>query len=44
MRTKILAVVLCFAIIQVSLAVAKEDGGSLAGLKAGKKLTMYIDA
>jgi hypothetical protein len=52
MRTKILALVLCFAIIQVSLAVAKDDGGykvmydggSLPGLKAGKKLTMYIDA
>jgi hypothetical protein len=52
MRTKILALVLCFAIMQVSLAVAKDDGGykvmydggSLAGLKAGKKLTMYIDA
>ena len=52
MRTKILALLLCFAIIQVSLAVAKDDGGykvmydggSLPGLKAGKKLTMYIDA
>ena len=52
MRTKILALVLCFAIIQVSLAVAKDDGGykvmydggSLPGLKAGKKLTLYIDA
>ncbi len=52
MRTKILALVLCFAILQVSLAVAKDDGGykvmydggSLPGLKAGKKLTMYIDA
>jgi hypothetical protein len=52
MRTKILALMLCFAIIQVSLAVAKDDGGykvmydggSLPGLKAGKKLTMYIDA
>jgi hypothetical protein len=52
MRTKILALVLCIAIIQVSLAAAKDDGGykvmydggSLPGLKAGKKLTMYIDA
>jgi hypothetical protein len=52
MRTKILALFLCFAMIQVSLAVAKDDGGykvmydggSLPGLKAGKKLTMYIDA
>ena len=43
---------LCFAIIHVSLAVAKDDGGynvmydggSLPGLKAGKKLKMYIDA
>ena len=52
MRVKILALVLCFATIQVSLAIAKDDGGykvmydggSLPGLKAGKKLTMYIDA
>jgi hypothetical protein len=52
MRAKILALVLCFAIIQATLAVAKDDGGykvmydggSLPGLKAGKKLTMYIDA
>jgi hypothetical protein len=52
MRTKILALFLCFAIIQVSLSVAKDDGGykvmydggSLPGLKARKKLTMYIDA
>ena len=52
MRTKILALFLCVAMIQVSLAVAKDDGGykvmydggSLPGLKAGKKLTMYIDA
>ena len=52
MRAKLLALLLCFAIIQVSLAVAKDDGGykvmydggSLPGLKAGKKLTMYIDA
>jgi hypothetical protein len=52
MRTKILALFLCFTMIQVSLAVAKDDGGykvmydggSLPGLKAGKKLTMYIDA
>jgi len=27
MRTKILTLMLCFAIIQVSLAVAKDDGG-----------------
>ena len=52
MRAKLLALLLCFAIIQVSLAVAKDDGGykvmydggSLPGLKTGKKLTMYIDA
>jgi hypothetical protein len=52
MRTKILALLLCFAIIQVSLAVAKDDGGynvmydggSLPGLKAGKKLKMYIES
>jgi hypothetical protein len=52
MRAKLLALLLCFAIIQVSLAVAKDDGGyavmydggSLPGLKAGKKLKMYIDA
>src|SRR6266436_5389538 len=52
MRTKILALLLCFAIVQVSLAVAKDDGGynvmydggSLPGLKAGKKLKMYIEA
>src|SRR5260370_11898613 len=52
MRTKILALVLCFAIIQVSLAIAKDDGGydvmydggSLPGLKAGKKLRLYIEA
>jgi hypothetical protein len=52
MRTKILALLLCFAIVQVSSAVAKDDGGynvmydggSLPGLKAGKKLRMYIDA
>jgi hypothetical protein len=51
MRTKILALLLCFAIIQVSTAVAKDDGGynvmydggSLPGLKAGKKLRMYIE-
>jgi hypothetical protein len=51
MRTKVLALLLCFAIIQVSLAVAKDDGGydvmydggSLPGLKAGKKLRMYIE-
>ena len=52
MPTKILALFLCFAMIQVSSAVAKDDGGykvmydggSLPGLKAGKKLTMHIDA
>ena len=27
MRAKLLALVLCFAIIHVSLAVAKDDGG-----------------
>jgi hypothetical protein len=52
MRTKILALLLCFAVVQVSLVVAKDDGGynvmydggSLPGLKAGKKLRMYIEA
>ena len=52
MRTKILALLLCFAIVQVSLAVAKDDGGydvkydggSLSGVKAGTKLRVYIDA
>jgi hypothetical protein len=52
MHTKILALSLCFAIIHVSSVVAKDDGGynvmydggSLPGLKAGKKLKMYIDA
>jgi hypothetical protein len=52
MRTKILALLLCFAIIQVSLAVAKDDGGynvmydggSLPGLKSGKKLRLYIES
>src|SRR6266436_7503444 len=49
---KILALFVCFAIMQVSLAVAKDDGGhtvmydggSLPGLKAGKKLKMYIES
>jgi hypothetical protein len=52
MLTKVLALLLCFAIIQVPSGVAKDDGGynvmydggSLPGLKAGKKLKMYIDA
>ena len=56
MRTKILALLLCFAVSQLTqLSVAVEakddggynvmyDGGSLPGLKAGKKLKMYIDA
>jgi hypothetical protein len=52
MRAKLLALLLCFAIIQVSPVVAKDDGGytvmydggSLPGLKAGRKLKMYIDA
>jgi hypothetical protein len=52
MLSKILALLLCFAIVQVPSAVAKDDGGynvmydggSLPGLKAGKKLKMYIDA
>jgi len=52
MRTKILALLLCLAIVQVSLAVAKDDGGydvkydggSLSGVKAGTKLRVYIDA
>ena len=52
MRTKILALLLCFAIVQVSLAVAKDDGGynvvydggSIPGLKAGAKLRVYIES
>lgn len=56
MRTKILALVLCFGVVQITqlstLVEAKDDGGyhimydggSLPGLKAGKKLNMYIDA
>jgi hypothetical protein len=52
MRAKILALVLCFAIVQIPLADAKDDGGynvtydggSLSGLKAGAKLRMYIEA
>src|SRR6266567_454510 len=52
MRTKILALLLCFAIVQVSLAVAKDDGGynvmydggSLPDLKAGRHLKLYIEA
>jgi hypothetical protein len=52
MRTKILALLLCLTIIQVSLVLAKDDGGydvmydggSLPGLKAGKKLRMYIES
>src|SRR6266853_4139425 len=52
MRTKILALLLCFAIIQVSSAIAKDDcgynvmydGGSLPGLKAGKHLKLYIES
>ena len=56
MRTKIaravVALLLCFAIVQVPLAVAKDDGGynvvydggSLPDLKTGKKLRMHIEA
>ena len=52
MLTKVLALLLCFTIIQVPSSAAKDDGGynvmydggSLPGLKAGKKLKMYIDA
>ena len=52
MRAKLLALLLCFAVFQVSVAVAKDDGGydvmydggSIPGLKAGKKLRMYIDS
>lgn len=55
MRTKILALVLCFAVIQLmQLSPAVEakddggynvmyDGGSLPALKAGKKLRMYVE-
>jgi hypothetical protein len=52
MRT-ILSLLLCFAILQIPfVAEAKDeggynvtyDGGSLAGLKAGKKLKVYIEA
>jgi hypothetical protein len=45
------ALLLCFALIQIPLAEAKYsgysvmyDGGSLPDLKAGKKLTMYIES
>ncbi len=52
MRTKVLALLLCFAIVQVSSAIAKDDcgynvmydGGSLPGLKAGKHLKLYIES
>src|SRR5260370_42639259 len=52
MRTKVLALLLCFAIVQVSSAIAKDDGGynvmydggSLPGLKAGKHLKVYIES
>jgi hypothetical protein len=55
MKTKtraVVALLLCFAIMQVSLAVAKDDGGynvvydggSLPDLKAGKKLRMHIES
>lgn len=56
MRTKILALLLCVTVVQLSqLSLAVEakddggynvmyDGGSLPGLKAGKKLRMYIEA
>jgi hypothetical protein len=53
MRTKLLALLLCFAVVQVSLAIAAKDdggynvmydGGSLPGLKAGKKLRIYIES
>ena len=52
MRTKMLALLLCVTILQLSVAVeAKDDGGynvtydggSLPDLKAGKKLKMYIE-
>jgi len=46
MRAKILALLLCFAIVQVSSAVAKDDGGynvmydggSLPGSESGEKV------
>jgi hypothetical protein len=56
MRTKILALILCFAVAQLSqLSLAVEakddggynvmyDGGSISNLKAGKKLKIYIDS
>jgi len=46
-----LALLLCFVVPFASITVAKDngysvvyDGGSLPDLKAGKKLTMYIEA
>jgi hypothetical protein len=49
--TPALALLLCFTIPFASVTVAKDngysvmyDGGSLPDLKAGKKLTMYIEA
>jgi hypothetical protein len=55
MRTKFLALMLCFAVLQLTVSTAVEakddggynvmyDGGSLPDLKAGKKLKMYIES
>ena len=48
MRTKFLALLLCLAITnltQFSTAVAaKDDGGSIPGVKTGAKLRVYIES
>jgi hypothetical protein len=51
LTTPALALLLCFTVPFASVAVAKDngyavvyDGGSLPDLKAGKKLTMYIES
>jgi hypothetical protein len=52
MRMKVIALLLCFAIMQVPFAAEAKDsgytviynGGSLPDIKAGEKLKMYIDS
>ncbi len=52
MRAKVIALILCFAIMEIPLASAKDDGGykvmydggSLSGLKTGAKLKLYIES
>lgn len=52
MRAKVIALILCFAIMEIPLASAKDDGsykvmydgGSLPGLKTGAKLKLYIES